>query len=79
MKWFREHKKATIIASILAVLLIITIVSFVYPGSDSWLGKKVQSGLAFLQEPVNSAGNGVSSAFKGIFRFRSIMAENRCV
>ena len=76
MKWFREHKKATIIASILAVLLIITIVSFVYPGSDSWLGKKVQSGLAFLQEPVNSAGNGVSSAFKGIFRFRSIMAEN---
>lgn len=76
MKWIREHKTATIIACILIVLVIITVVSYIHRGSDSWVGRVLGSGIAFVQEPLSSAGNGVNGAANGIFRFRSIVEEN---
>ncbi len=76
MKWFREHTRLAIIIGVFLVLIVIIAASFINRGNSSWFGKKAEGGIAKIQDPVSSAGNGVSNGFSGIFRFRSIAKEN---
>jgi len=76
VKWFREHTRLAIIISAFLILIVIIAVSFLNKGNSSWFGKKVEGGLTKVQEPISSAGNGVSNGIFGIFRFRSIAKEN---
>lgn len=79
MKWFREHKRLTILSVILILLLTLTLVSYVHQGNNSWLGSQIQRVNTFIQEPVTGAGNGVVSTIKGLFLFKSIMKENEAL
>ncbi|MBR0599496.1 rod shape-determining protein MreC [Sinanaerobacter chloroacetimidivorans] len=76
MNWIREHKKTTILLSVLLILVMITIVSYKYSGQSTLLGQGVEKVVTFVQGPVSSAGNGVKSGLKGIFQFRSVVKEN---
>lgn len=76
MKWFENHKKATIIGLILVVLIIIVTVSYANSGSSSPLGKGAKSVLTTIQKPFFNAASGVKSAFRGIVQFKSVVREN---
>ena len=79
MKWYREHRRATIVGVILLLLLSLTVASYVNQGTNSWLGIQLELVSAFLQEPVSDAENAVTSTIKGIFQFRKLLAEREAL
>ncbi|NLP31354.1 MAG: rod shape-determining protein MreC [Clostridiales bacterium] len=79
MKWYQEHSRLIIILIILLLLLSLTIASFINQGSNSWLGRQIETVTAFVQEPVSEAGKGISTTIKGIFQFRRLLAENNAL
>jgi rod shape-determining protein MreC len=79
MKWYREHRRATIVGVILLLLLSLTVASYVNQGTNSWLGIQLERVSAFLQEPVSDAENAVTSTIKGIFQFRKLLAEREAL
>lgn len=76
MKWIRQHKTTAIIIFIISLLLITTVVSYLNRGNDTVVGRALNSAIAFVQEPLMSAGSGISDAADGIFRFKSVVEEN---
>ncbi len=76
MRWYREHRRATIAGVILLLLLSLTVASYISQGSNSWLGVQLERVSAFLQEPVSGAENWVSTTVKGVFQFRGLLKEN---
>lgn len=77
MKWIREHTKLAIVIGVFLILLVVITVSFVNKGNNSWLGRKLESGMIQVQEPLSNVGNGISNGFSGIFRFRTLVKENQ--
>jgi rod shape-determining protein MreC len=76
MNWYKEHWRLTAVSAVLIFLLIVTLVSYAGQGSNSWLGKRIESVTAYIQEPVTNGGNAVTTTIRGLFQFRGIMAEN---
>lgn len=76
MKWFREHTKLVILLAVILIQVVIIVISFVNVGDVSWLGRKVTDGVTAIQKPLSDAGNGVANGLWGVFRFRSVLAEN---
>jgi rod shape-determining protein MreC len=76
VKWIRHHKTAAIVIFVIGFLLILTVVSYLHKGSNSIVGKALNSAIAFVQEPLMSAGTGISNGADGIFRFKSVVEEN---
>lgn len=76
MRWYRNHKKVSILSSVFLILIVIIVSSYSNGGSSSFLGHGVEKVIVFIQKPFTSAGNGVESGLKGIFQFRSIVKEN---
>ena len=77
MKWYKEHWRLTAISLVLLALITLTLLSFVNQGSSSWLGKRLESAAAFVQEPATAGGNGAAETIRGLFQFRSILEENQ--
>lgn len=77
MKWFREHRKASAIAGIIVALIIIMAISYGNSGSSSPLGVGINSIIVKIQEPFYKAGMGLKEAFRGIFEFKEVLAENK--
>lgn len=77
MNWFREHTRAAVLSAVVFLLLVLTVVSYVNRGSDSWLGSQIERGVAFIQEPVSAGGEGLADTFRGLFQFRKVLAENQ--
>ncbi|MDO4552472.1 MAG: rod shape-determining protein MreC [Bacillota bacterium] len=75
--FFQEHTRLTIVLSTVLVLLILMVASYARHGSNSLLGNAIEKGLVFLQEPVSQAGDGLANTLRGVFQFRSILAENQ--
>ncbi len=76
MKWYKEHLKVTIIFAVLLLLISITTASYINRGNNSWLGRKAERLIVFVQEPLNYAGDGVASTVRGVLQHKKIMAEN---
>lgn len=76
MNWYKEHWRLTAVSAVLILLLIVTLVSYAGQGNNSWLGKRIESVTAYIQEPVTNGGNAVTTTIRGLFQFRSILAEN---
>lgn len=79
MKWFREHLRVTILATVVLLLLTVTVASFLHQGSSSWLGGQVQRAGAFLQEPLAEGSRGVTAALRAVFQWKDLLAENRAL
>lgn len=79
MKWYREHRRATILGVILLLLLSLTVASYVNQGTNSWLGMQLERVSAFLQEPVRDGENLISTTVKAIFQFKKVLAENEAL
>lgn len=79
MKWFREHLRLTILATVVLLLLTVTVASFLHQGSSSWLGGQVQRAGAFLQEPLTEGSRGVAAALRAVFQWKDLLAENRAL
>lgn len=79
MKWFREHLRVTILATVVLLLLTVTVASFLHQGSSSWLGGQVQRAGAFLQEPLAEGSRGFSAALRAVFQWKDLLAENRAL
>lgn len=76
MNWLREHTKAATLLAVLLILVIIVVVSYGKIGNSSFLGRYLGNAISVVQEPISSAGNGLKSAAKGIFQFRTVVKEN---
>lgn len=76
MKWFRAHTKLTAFLAVALGLVILLTVSYVYRGNSSPVGRFINEGLAKVQEPLYSAGNGIAKGIKGMFSFRTLTKEN---
>ena len=79
MKWFREHLRVTILATVVLLLLTVTVASFLHQGSSSWLGGQVQRAGAFLQEPLAEGSRGVTAALRAVFQWKDLLAENHAL
>lgn len=77
MKWYREHRRATILGVILLLLLSLTVASYVNQGTNSWLGMQLERISAFLQEPVRDGENLISTTVKAIFQFKRCLRKTR--
>ena len=76
MRWYKEHWRLSVVLLVLLILLAVTLLSYVNQGSNSWIGKRIESAATFVQEPISSGGNAVANTIKGLFQFRSILEEN---
>ena len=76
MNLLREHKKLTVMLSILLILIVIIVASYYNPGNSTALGRGIEKAVSFVQGPVSSAGEGIKSGARGIFQFRSVLKEN---
>lgn len=72
----REYKKFIWIIGIAAVLLIGA--GILVKGEGRSLGMKgmVQEAASFITKPVSVAASGIKDGFRGIFRFKEVLAEN---
>ncbi len=77
MRWIREHTRLAAILTVAVVLIIVCMVSFAHFGNSSPLGRRLQSILTKVQEPISKAGNAAQNGLTGIFQFRTIMKENQ--
>lgn len=71
--WFREHKKG--IAAILLTVLILFLTVLCKSGGA--LREAIQDQAAFVIGPVSKISRGIGSGFSGIFRFKTVVAENQ--
>lgn len=76
MNWLRGHTKSAALLIVFIVLIVIIVVSYGNVGNSSFLGRTIGKVVTRVQEPVSHAGNGIKSAAKGIFRFRTVVADN---
>ena len=76
MKWFKNHKKISILTTVLLILVVIIVASYSHGGSSSFFGRGAGNVISFTQHPFNSVGNGVKSGVRGIFQFRTVVKEN---
>lgn len=79
MRWFKNHKKISILTAVLLILIVIIVSSYSNGGSSSFLGRGVGNIVSLTQQPISSVGDGVKSGLKGIFKFRTIVKENEAL
>ena len=79
MKWFKEHQKATALLALLLILALVIVFSYTTKDSATPIGRVLQSGLTFIEEPIAIATDRVSNGFFGIFNFRTIQKENEAL
>lgn len=72
----REYKKFIWVIGIAAVLLIGA--GILVKGEGRLFGLKgmVQEAASFITKPVSAAASGIKDGFRGIFRFKDVLAEN---
>jgi len=75
--WIFRHKKLLIIFSIIFVLMIVIIFSFVKKGDNSQLGNFVGNGVSTLQAPIAYLGNNISDELSAVFSFWYANKENK--
>lgn len=75
--WILRRKKLLIIFSIIFVLLILIIFSFVKKGENSQFGNIVGKGISTLQAPIAYFGNNISGELSSAFSFWYANKENK--
>ena len=74
--WISGHKKLIIILSIVLLLLIGIIVSYLNKGAHSDVTNAVGNSVSVVQEPISSVGNAISDGFSNVFSFWYANKEN---
>lgn len=77
MNWLKEHKKSSILILTVLILIIIFIVSAVRGGESSKIGQLLNFGAEKIQQPLAKTGDTARDSINGIFKFRSIVKENK--
>ncbi len=76
MRWLKEHTKLVVIGSIILLLLIIMIISFVNKGEPSVVADSFGNAISTVQGPVAGFGNAVFDGISGFFNSGRISKEN---
>jgi rod shape-determining protein MreC len=76
MRWFVRHRFLTLIIAILAVLVLLTLVSYRLQGDDTAVGRAAKTVVSFVQKPVSALGDRLSDAFGGAGRDKALLEEN---
>ena len=79
MKWFKEHQKATALLVLLLILALVIVSSYTTKDSATPIGRVLQSGLTFIEEPIAIATDRVSNGLFGIVHFQTIQKENEAL
>jgi rod shape-determining protein MreC len=79
MNWFASHKKLSIVAALLAVLLILLFVSYSLRDEDSGVGTVAGTVVAYIQKPFIALRNAVTNGFSDLFGSEGAAAENKAL
>lgn len=79
MKWIKAHRILSISIGALLAIVVLIGASYFAQGQSGFLGRTAKTVVFAVEKPISAVGGGLSSAFRGIFEFRSVLAENEAL
>ncbi|MEG0291986.1 MAG: rod shape-determining protein MreC [Anaerovoracaceae bacterium] len=76
MRWIREHKLFSIVATIVLALILVIIVSYLSGGGTAVVGSSVNKIVTTIEKPLSGITNGIKNVGKGIFKYQDVLDEN---
>ena len=76
MNWLREHRLFTVISSIVLVLFLVVVASFLSAGGSTFIGRNIHSLIKTAESPLSMVTGGVRNTVAGIFKYNDVKAEN---
>jgi len=76
MKWIKDNKKTVGLILIVLVLSIVLIFSYMNFGKNLAGAGFIQQTVATVQNPLTKVSDGIINGFRGIFKFKEVVAEN---
>jgi rod shape-determining protein MreC len=79
MNWFKRHKIFTATASIVLILCLFVLSSFMLGGDSTIVGKGLQTVITTIEKPFASITGGIKNTFVGIFEYNKVLKQNEAL